>query len=259
MPKPNIMTLDEFSAILDRGGYVYDRTETTIDVKSFHNVNLSSLTTLPEGVTFSNGGHVYLSSLTTLPEGVTFSNGGHVYLSSLTTLPEGVTFSNGGHVDLRGLTEEYHVYRGERIRLKHVDGSTMLIRSERVLGDATIYAASYFGGGEIADLKACYVAAQGEYFAHGDTVEQAMRDVRFKMMEHDFDEEELVKEIKERGTVHINDFRLITGACESGTRQGMAEAGLPSDADALPLETVLNAVFGSYGERFKSLFERAAA
>jgi hypothetical protein len=135
----------------------------------------------------------------------------------------------------------------------------MLIRSERKLGEATIYSASYFAGGEIADFKPCYIAAQGEYFAHGETVEQAMRDVRFKMMEHDFDEAELVEEIKARGTVHINDFRLITGACESGTRQGMAEAGLPHDADELPLETVLSAAFGSYGERFKSLFERAAA
>jgi hypothetical protein len=234
MPKPNIMTLDEFSAILDRGGYVYDRTETTIDVKSLHNVDLRSLTTLPEGVTFSNGGSVDLSSLTTLPEGVTFSNGGSVYL--------------------RGLTDEIHTYRGERIRLKNVDGYTMLIRSERKLGEATIYSASYFAGGEIADFKPCYIAAQGEYFAHGETVEQAMRDVRFKMMEHDFDEAELVEEIKARGTVHINDFRLITGACESGTRQGMADAGLPYDADELPLETVLSAAFGHYGERFKGLF-----
>ena len=165
-----------------------------------------------------------------------------------------MTFSNGGYVYLNSLTDEYQTYRGQRIRLKYIDGYTMLIRSERTLDDATIYSAAYFGGGELADLKSCYVAHQGEYFAHGETIEQAMRDVRFKAMEHDFDEEELVAEIKARGTVYINDFRLITGACEEGTRQGMEQAGLDRNANELPLETVLGAAFGHYGERFKALF-----
>ena len=81
-----------------------------------------------------------------------------------------------------------------------------------------------------------------------------MRDLRFKIAERDFDEDELVQEIVQRGTVHINDFRLITGACEEGTRHGMKEAGLDPAADELPLKIVLGAAFGSYGERFKSLF-----
>ena len=68
------------------------------------NVDLSSLTSLPEGTSFSNGGYVYLRSLTSLPEGTSFSNGGDVDLRSLTSLPEGTSFSNGGNVDLRSLT-----------------------------------------------------------------------------------------------------------------------------------------------------------
>jgi len=84
-----------------------------------------------------------------------------------------------------------------------------------------------------------------------------MRDVRFKMMERDFDQDELVAEIRARGTVMIEDFRLVTGACEEGTREGMRQAGLDPEADELPLDIVLSAAFGSYGERFKSLFVEA--
>ncbi|MFD2402968.1 hypothetical protein [Novosphingobium soli] len=312
------MNINDFCALLDRKGYVYTRADDAVDVNGFHNVDLRSLTTLPESAAFNkggyvdlrslttlpesaafnngggvdlrslttlpesaafnngggvdlrslttlpesaafnNGGYVYLSSLTTLPESAAFNNGGYVYLSSLTTLPESAAFNNGGYVYLSSLTDEYQSYRGERIRLKHIDGYTMLIRSERKLGETTIYSAAYFAGGEIADLKPCYVAHQGEHFAHGATIEQAMRDVRFKAMEHDFDEEELVAEIKERGTVLIEDFRLITGACEEGTRQGMADAGLDRDADELPLATVLSSAFGHYGERFKALFGEQA-
>ncbi|WP_311271306.1 hypothetical protein, partial [Sphingobium sp. WCS2017Hpa-17] len=216
-------------------------------------------TSLPEGVTFSNGGDVYLRGLTSLPEGVTFSNGGGVYLRGLTSLPEGVTFSNGGGVYLRGLTSELQTYQGKQIRLRQVDGYTMLILSERSQNGITISHAAYFRGGDIDKLKRSYVAASGEYSAHGETIEQALRDLRFKQMEHDFDEGELVAEIKARGTVHINDFRLITGACESGTREGMAQAGLDRDANELPLDAVLAAVHGSYGDRFKALFAKVAA
>ena len=130
----------------------------------------------------------------------------------------------------------------------------MLILSERQVGEYTIFRAAWFGGGDMDKLKRCYVAQLGDCYAHGSTVEQAMRDARFKSMEHDFDEDELVAEIKARGTVRIDDFRLITGACEEGTRHGMAQAGLDRDADELPLATVLGAAFGEYGDRFKALF-----
>uniref|UniRef100_UPI00288AF6F5 hypothetical protein n=1 Tax=Sphingobium sp. WCS2017Hpa-17 TaxID=3073638 RepID=UPI00288AF6F5 len=92
-------TVDQFTEALYRAGAPYEREGDAITVRG-HHVDLSGLTSLPEGVTFSNGGDVDLSGLTSLPEGVTFSNGGDVYLRGLTSLPEGVTFSNGGDVDL---------------------------------------------------------------------------------------------------------------------------------------------------------------
>ena len=213
------MNINEFTAYLDQRRIVYARTE----------------------------------------DGITITGKGSVYLGSLTTLPEGVKFENAGFVHLGNLTEEYHQHRGQTIRLKHIDGSTMLILSERQTGEYTIYHAAYFGGGDLDKLKRCYVARQGEQYAHGSTVEKAMRDVRFKAMEHDFDEDELVAEIKARGTVLIEDFRLITGACEEGTRHGMQQAGLDPDVDELPLAAVLGAAFGPYGERFKSLFSEKVA
>jgi len=258
----SLTTLPE-GTTFSNGGSVYLGSLTTLpEGTTFSNggyVDLGSLTTLPEGTTFSNGGYVYLGSLTTLPEGTTFSNGGYVDLGSLTTLPEGTTFSNGGDVDLRSLTDEYQQYRGERIRLKTIDGYTMLIRSTKKKGDYTLYRAAYFGGGELADLKKCWIAQQGEYFAHGETVEQAMRDVRFKIRQLDFDPDELVAEIKARGTVLFEDFRLITGACKEGLEHGMEQAGLDPSADELPLETVLSAAFGPYGAQFKALFDRVPA
>ena len=253
------MNINEFTAYLDQCHIAYARTQDGLTINGKNSVDLSRLTSLPEGVKFENAGSVDLNRLTSLPEGVKFENAGSVYLSSLASLPEGVKFENAGSVYLPSLAEEYHQHRGQTIRLKHIDGSTMLILSERQTGEYTIYHAAYFGGGDLDKLKRCYVVRQGEQYAHGSTVEKAMRDVRFKAMEHDFDEDELVAEIKARGTVLIEDFRLITGACEEGTRHGMQEAGLDPDADELPLSTVLGSAFGPYGERFKSLFAKQVA
>ena len=59
---------------------------------------MDSLTSLPLGVVFKNGGGVYLSSLTSLPPGVNFKNEGHVGLRSLTSISPGVEFNNKGNV-----------------------------------------------------------------------------------------------------------------------------------------------------------------
>ncbi len=202
-----------------------------------------------------SAGHTY----TRMGAGIEIAGKGYVYLSRLTTLPENVTFSNGGSVYLSSLEGEYHTYRGETVRLRHIDGLTMLILSERTTAEYTIFHAAYFGGGDMDKLKRCYVAQLGDSYAHGRTVQLAMRDVRFKAMERDFDEEEIVAEIKARGTVMIEDFRLITGACEEGVRHGMGEAGLDPEANELPLAIVLGAAFGPYGARFKALFAAVEA
>jgi hypothetical protein len=233
------MNAADFRAILDRAGYTYTTDGDKTDV-------------------VYRGG-VYLPSLTALPEGVTFSNGGDVYLPSLTALPEGVTFSNGGDVDLRSLEQEEQPYQGRAIRLRYVDGYTMLICSERKRGDVTIARARYFGGGDIDNLRECYIASQGEHNAHGETVEKALRDLRFKIAAEDFDPEDTIAEIVRSGKVERNQFRLLTGACDEGLRHGLEQVGLAGDAETLPLDVALKAAHGPYGARFKVLVEGARA
>ena len=149
--------------ILENKGYSYKLSGGTVAVTHNGDVDLSSLTTLPEGVKFENHGYVYLSRLTTLPEGVRFENHGGVYLSSLTTLPEGVKFENHGYVDLSSLTtlpggvkfENHgpvdlsslngsHTYLGEERDFRNIDVYTMLMGSSRRYGGYTVHRARYF-------------------------------------------------------------------------------------------------------------------
>jgi hypothetical protein len=234
----NPLTAAEFRAILDRSGYTYTAKGEATDVVY--------------------RGSVDLRSLTTLPEGVSFSSSGYVDLRSLTTLPEGVSFSNSGSVDLRSLESELQTYRDRQYRFRHIDGYTMLIESEKQRGDVTISRARYFGGGEISALVQCFVASEGGKHAHGATVEEALRDLRFKIAAEDFDPEDTIAEIVRTGEVGRHQFRLLTGACDEGLRAGLVEAGLPGDADKLPLDVAIAAAHGSYGERFKQLVREPA-
>ena len=254
---PSLTTLPE-GAAFNNGGYVWLPSLTTLpEGAAFNNggdVYLRSLTTLPEGAAFNNGGDVSLPSLTTLPEGAAFNNGGDVWLPSLTTLPEGAAFNNGGGVYLPSLPAGIYAYAGTHIRIENIDGYTMVVQSERTRGEYRIMSCRYFGGGDISKLRRCYVAQRGKYSAHGETVEKALRDLRFKERQADFDADELIETIRARGTIEFNDFRLLTGACEEGLRHGLKQAGLSPDTEVMPLADALRAAHGPYGAAFREMF-----
>ena len=97
------MTREEFIKVLDEKRYSYEIQGDKIVVTHDRNVYLHSLTSIPPGVVFRNGGNVDLDSLTSLPSGVVFRNGHNVVLSSLTSIPLGVEFKNKGDVILDSL------------------------------------------------------------------------------------------------------------------------------------------------------------
>ena len=82
------------------------------DIISSDGFDLSSLTTLPDGIVFPKEcGSLNLSSLTTLPDGIVFPENvsDSLDLSSLTTLPDGIVFPKKcGFLDLsKDLKEKY--------------------------------------------------------------------------------------------------------------------------------------------------------
>lgn len=180
---------------------------------------------------------------------------GYLYLYNLTTLPEGVTLSAGGHLYLYNLTDEVQTYQEKKIRLRTVDGITTKLISKRMIGEIELWSAQYFKGHLDTDPR-CFVAIQNEYSAHGDTVESAMRDLRFKIAQVDYDPGELVETIKQRGTVTFNDYRLITGACASGLAEGLRARGVAPDTEELPLAQVLKLCRDGYrGQQFINAIE----
>ena len=89
----NMGNIESFSGYLDLSGLTSLPDGVTFP-KECGSLDLRGLTSLPDVVTFPKEcGYLYLSGLTSLPEGVTFPKEcGYLYLRGLTSLPDGVTF-----------------------------------------------------------------------------------------------------------------------------------------------------------------------
>ena len=97
------MTQEEFIEVLDEKGYSYEIEGDKIVVTHEGHVYFESLTSIPTGVEFKNGGSVLLNLLTSIPTGVEFNNEGPVNLRSLTSISPGVEFRNKERVYLKSL------------------------------------------------------------------------------------------------------------------------------------------------------------
>ena len=119
-----------------------------------------------------------------------FKNSRGVYLRNLTSIPENaeLVFENNGGVLLPKIKSIIH--RGKKVNLNHIDDSTMIIKSSKKVDDFIVHRALYFKGCDFADMRKCYIAEKGKYFAHGDTIEEAIEDVNFKYLQENLNKTE---------------------------------------------------------------------
>ncbi len=185
----------------------------------------TSLTSLPDGLTV--GDWLYLNgctSLTSLPDGLTV--GGSLYLNgctSLTSLPEGLTV--GGWLDLGGanITNPTHYTRltnGMYVPQKYIyaDGILTHVKREKQIGEYTYYVGRIPGRDVITD---------GVNYAHCKSVRDGVADLNFKKAKDrgagQYSGYTLESELTPEEAMTM--YRIITGACQAGTRQFVDSLG----------------------------------
>ena len=128
-----------------------------------------------------------------------------------------------------------------------------MITSSKSKDDFTIHKAKYFKGGNLDSLPSCFIAERDGYFAHGETLEQAISDCNFKFLQESADVEDIINSVKIKQTVNIEEYRLITGACSFGVSEFMKDKNI-TDTE-LPLSKVIEITDGYYGgSKIKELF-----
>jgi hypothetical protein len=110
-----------------------------------------------------------------------------------------------------------------------IDDSFMVkLSSNHTKDNITFYLAQYVIDYFENTDKKVYIAQDGEYFAHGDTLESAIKNVIFKK-QYDLGAEDNAKRVVASGKVTMDDYRLLTGSCDTGTKHHLDEYNIPYD------------------------------
>ena len=179
-------------------------------------------------------GNLDLSSLTSIPEGFNPTVGGYLYCPhTVNTKPWTnpiLSWQDGKYISADGIFTEVLEKKGRVYTVKKPN-------SEKIY----------------------YLVSDGKHHAHGDTIEKAREDYRFKRIAEKLRSEPITKDT----IVTMQHYRIVTGACEMGTRQWMesnltpkqkaiAESKGMKAGDLLPLLEKSNA----YGvQKFKELLK----
>ena len=158
-----------------------------------------------------------------------------------------VKFVKTEYVDSKKIKEDvqYCLYNKEFREYIEVDG----IRSAILKKKKNVLKVWCFGSD-----KESYIIKDGDIYSHGDTLEEARESLIYKISNRDtsiYNEVQLDDEFDLKDIIKM--YRVITGACEAGTRYFVENNKLP---DKLTVRQAIDLTKGQYGnERFKEFFE----
>ena len=227
------------------------------DLEPGGSLDLSSLTSIPEGFNPTVGGWLYLSSLTSIPEGFNPTVGGSLDLNSLTSIPEGFNPTVGGSLYLSSLTSKEKkkakitkLCDGMYVPGKYMfcDGILTHVAKVKKVGQYTLY---------VGKIPNRHVVTDGKHYAHCKTLRQGISDLAFKNMKDRGADQYKNVALDTEMTVEemVTMYRIITGACSQGSESFVASLGELKErytvAEAIELTK------GQYNaERFAEFFDR---
>ncbi len=132
------------------------------------------------------------------------------------------------------------------------DGIHQKLVSQKTVGDVTIFEVNQF-----PKKVNSYVVKKGDKFAHGETIEKAKTDLRYKIYDRDTTKYNSWKldDIKPVEQL-IEAYMAITGACSMGTKMFCEETSV-NDGE-ISIEMAIDLTKGRYGnEVFADFFNKA--
>jgi hypothetical protein len=126
----------------------------------------------------------------------------------------------------------------------YADGIYKKLKSQKRIGEIEVFECDDF-----PRKTTSYIVKRGNTFSHGETIEKAIEDLRFKISDRDMYEFDSWKENPDK-EVSIEDaiaaYRVITGACEFGTKEFVNSIQVP---EKLTPNVILKITNGKYGNK----------
>ena len=245
-------------------GKKFEEKDGAITVGGGLDLSDTGIASLPDNLTVGGGLDLRGTKITSLPDNLTV--GGWLDLSNtgITSLPDNLTVGGGLDLSNTGITSK------EREKVKKPDKQKMFEFNLSVQAKLSWQNGRYriFDGifcEVLRKLKHAYkvkiglatkyVVTDGVNYAHGDTIKEAREDLIYKISDRDTSQYEglsLNSAVTKEEAIKM--YRVITGACEAGTKHFVS--GLKELKPRYTIAEIIKLTEGQFGAtKFKDFFE----
>ena len=252
-------------ALTSIGGSVDIRENATLQADALPSIGssvyISENATLQADALTSIGGSVYIRKNTTLQADALTSIGSSVDISKNATLQADALTSIGGYVDIREnakfIKNQDLIINDKNCPAFETKAKTRKIIFESFLKNGYLYADNILAkiikkNKNVYKIKICgqtivsYCIQYGENFSHGDTIKEAKDGLLYKISNRDTSKyNDFTKDTKVTLKEAIEMYRVITGACEGGTRY-FIENVLTDKKEKYTVQEVIDLTRGQY-------------
>ena len=150
-------------------------------------------------------------------------------------------------IEIKGYIENGFYYVNDEKQYKAIIVDNIL--SEVINHRGNVYKVKNYGEDKIS-----YIVQDGDIYSHGATIKEARESLIYKISNRDtsiYNDVKLDDEFELKDIIKM--YRVITGACEAGTRYFVENNKLPNK---LTVKQTIDLTKGQYGnEKFKKFFE----
>jgi hypothetical protein len=223
----------------------------------------ANIHTLPDNLIVCDDLYIQNTNIKTLPDGLVVS--GTIYVNdrnqleisseSMIKIGGKIVYYVSDSDTLVGVvnipSEDQKLKDGDYVegRYLYADGILTHVKSKKTCGKYTIY---------YGKIKTRNVVYDGTYYAHCDNIRDGIRDIEFKhAKDRGLDEyKELTPDSVIKKDDAITMYRVITGACQQGTKMFIDNLG-ESIKDEYTISEIIELTNGEYGsDRFREFFTK---
>jgi hypothetical protein len=220
----------------------------------------TNITSLPDNLTVGGFLDLEATNISSLPDNLTVGGGLDLKNTNISNLPDNLTV--GGSLDLEATNISNKEKAKEEVYQRNLNINwdlTLTWKNGKYRKIDGIFCEV------IRELKNClkvkvglktqYIVTNGTHYSHGDTIKKAKESLVYKISNRDtsvYNDYTLDTVIDKKDYIPM--YRVITGACESGTRDFCENAELK---DKMSIADLIEVTKGQYGNQtFKEFFNK---
>ena len=230
----------------------------------------TGITSLPDNLTVGGNLDLRDTGITSLPDNLTVGRWLDLRDTGITSLPDNLTVGGWLYLSGTNITDTSKVNRTlsaeARRKIAAMQNMCLIwewsdrtyIKVDGIFSVVDSHHGNVWRVHQLGESKQTYIVTDGEHhYAHGDTIEEARKDLVYKICDRDKSEyENLTLDSELTYSEAIECYRVITGACSAGTRQ-FCENILTVKKDRYTVREMMELIKGQYGSKmFKEFFAK---